>query len=113
MSVSYQYINFILGIVSSTAIGFCFELYRTHQPQELTLPMIFILILVFVIKAIEEKWLQPNVQIIKQYETEIGIEAKEGKTSYLVAYKASIQISSYISGFAYGWTFVVLAAIAT
>ena len=92
----------------AVALGFGLDLDKTSSFSDLMMPLYVSFVFLLLIRVARDS-LKKQVTVLMQYDTEIGLEAKEGKVFQLWAYKVVLALQSLYIGLFMGWTLVLLA----
>lgn len=98
----------LIGGVAAVSLGFGLNLDKTHSFSDLMMPVYVSFVFVLLIRVARDS-LKKQVTVLMQYDTEVGLEAKDGKEFQLRAYKAVLALQSLYIGLFLGWTLVLLS----
>ena len=98
----------LIGGVAAVSLGFGLNLDKTHNFSDLMMPVYVSFVFVLLIRVARDS-LKKQVTVLMQYDTEVGLEAKDGKEFQLRAYKAVLALQSLYIGLFMGWTLVLLS----
>jgi len=98
----------LIGGVAAASLGFGLNLDKTYSFSDLMMPVYVSFVFVLLIRVARDS-LKKQVTVLMQYDTEVGLEAKDGKEFQLRAYKAVLALQSLYIGLFMGWALVLLS----
>ncbi|WP_156493408.1 hypothetical protein [Oleiphilus sp. HI0125] len=100
----------LIGASVAASLGFGLDLDKTRSFSDLMTPVYASLAFMLLVR-IARDFLKKHVTILVQYDTEVGLKAKEGKELQFQAYKLTLILQSLYIGLVMGWILVLMSVI--